>query len=83
VVTPGKITALLNGVLVQKDTEFSEPQSQYSPMTYRVSPYTEKVNEQIRKNETGPLYLQDHDSRVRFRNVWIRPLDEKAGWFQP
>lgn len=83
VVKPGKITALLNGVLVQYDTEFSEPRSKYAPMTYKVSPYTAKVNKQIRLKETGPLYLQDHASRVRFRNVWIRPLDDQAGWFDP
>jgi hypothetical protein len=83
VVKPGKITALLNGVLVQHETEFDEPLSQYAPMTFRVSPYTKKVNEHIRKSEAGPLYLQDHDSKVRFRNVWVRPLDDKAGWFTP
>jgi hypothetical protein len=26
----------------------------------------------------GPLILQDHDASVRFRNVWLRPLDDQA-----
>ncbi len=25
--------------------------------------------------ETGPMYLQDHDNPVRYRNVWIVPLE--------
>ncbi|MCO6044278.1 DUF1080 domain-containing protein [Aeoliella sp. ICT_H6.2] len=82
VTTPGSITALLNGVLVQDRTEFSEPTSRYAPMKFDVTDYTKKVNKQIREHEVGPLYLQDHDSQVRFRNVWIRPLDDKAGWFE-
>lgn len=24
--------------------------------------------------EDGPVVLQDHGSRVRFRNVWLEPL---------
>ncbi|QDS98804.1 3-keto-disaccharide hydrolase [Adhaeretor mobilis] len=83
VIKSGRVTALLNGVLVQHKTEFAEPRSKYAPMTFKVSPYTAKVNQQILLEETGPLYLQDHDSQVRFRNVWIRPLDDKAGWFVP
>lgn len=82
VTTPGSITALLNGVLVQDSTEFTEPTSRYAPMKFDVTDYTKKVNKQIREHEVGPLYLQDHDSQVRFRNVWIRALDDKARWFK-
>ena len=32
---------------------------------------------------TGPLFLQDHDNPTRFRNVWVRPLDERAFLYQP
>jgi hypothetical protein len=29
------------------------------------------------------MQLQDHDSPTRFRNIWIRPLDDKAFLFEP
>jgi hypothetical protein len=29
------------------------------------------------------VFLQDHDSPVRFRNVWVRPLDEHALMYEP
>lgn len=83
VTTPGKLTAILNGVLVQHDAEIAEPKSKYAPMKYKTSPYTKSVVASIRQNESGPLYLQDHDSKVRFRNFWIRPLDDQSGWFDP
>ena len=80
VTTSGRISALLNGVLVQDSTQFSEPTSRYAPMKYDVTSYTKKINKAIREWEAGPMYLQDHDSCVRFRSVWIRPLDDKAHW---
>jgi hypothetical protein len=82
VVQPGEITALLNGVLVQNKTHFTESLSRWNPLHYKKTPYTDKILASILKTECGPLFLQDHDSPVRFRNVWIRPLDDKAGVFK-
>jgi len=74
----GSLTAWLNGQLVQKETRFGEPRSKYHPFRYGTTPYLEKIAKQMHKTSVGPLFLQDHDSPVRFRNVWIKPLDDKA-----
>jgi len=75
---PGSITAILNGVLVQHNARFTESVSHYHPLRYKKTPYTDKILDRILKTGAGPLFLQDHRSPVRFRNVWIRPLDDKA-----
>ncbi len=81
VVQPGEVTALLNGVLVQHKAHFTESVSHYNPLVYKTTPYTDKILASIRATDCGPLFLQDHNSPVRFRNIWIRPLDDKASVF--
>jgi len=82
VVQPGEITAMLNGVLVQHKAHFTESVSPWNPLRYKKTPYTDKILASILKTGCGPLFLQDHGSPVRFRNVWIRPLDDKANVFK-
>lgn len=74
----GRVTAWLNGQLVQDDTSFEEPRSVYHPFRYGNSPYLNAINVQMKQSSVGPLFLQDHGSPTKFRNVWIKPLDELA-----
>lgn len=79
----GELTAYLNGVLVQDRTTFGEPRSPYHPYRYGSTPYLAKIWKEQQRTGVGPLFLQDHDSPVRFRNVWVRPLDDRAFLYQP
>ncbi len=81
IVEPGSITSILNGVLVQNSVSFTEPRSPYTPYVYHSTPYTARILESLKRTEAGPLYLQDHQSPVRYRSVWIRPLDDKSSTF--
>lgn len=75
---PGSVTAWLNGQLVQDNTRFEEPRSVYHPFRYGTTPYLKGVGEKQLKTQIGPVFLQDHESPTRFRNVWIKPLDDLA-----
>ena len=81
IIEPGTITSILNGVLVQNHVSFTEPRSPYTPYVYNQTPYTAKILESIKATNAGPLYLQDHQSPVQYRRIWIRPLDELARTF--
>ncbi|MBL7039611.1 MAG: DUF1080 domain-containing protein [Pirellulaceae bacterium] len=83
IVEEGSITAWLNGKKVQDNATFGEPKSKYHPYRYGTTPYLQRIWEQQKKTMTGPVFLQDHDSPVRFRNVWIRPLDDCAALYEP
>ncbi len=83
IVEEGSVTAWLNGQKVQENTRFGEPRSAYHPYRYHTTPYLQVIWEQQKKTSVGPVFLQDHDSPVRFRNVWIKPLDDQARTYQP
>jgi hypothetical protein len=70
---PGTIVAWLNGKLVQDGVEFSEPRSPYIPYRHGVTDYLRGIKKRIDETGEGPLFLQDHGSPVKFRNVWIVP----------
>lgn len=68
VVQPAYITLFMNGVLMHNH------KASMGPMVYRqVAHYTPHGPEE-------PLLLQNHNSRVRFRNIWARRLE---GYDQP
>jgi hypothetical protein len=65
-VRPAYVTALLNGVLVQNH------QAMLGTTIWRkVASYTAHA-------DAAPIQLQDHDSPVSFRNIWVRPLPAAA-----
>ena len=74
----GSITAWLNGKKVQDNIQFKEPRSPYIPYKHGVTDYLRGVEKHLLETGSGPLFLQDHGSPVRFRNIWIVPLDDAA-----
>jgi hypothetical protein len=60
-VSPAKVTVLLNGVLVQNGTEIKGGTTYIGAPSYQ--PHGDL-----------PLRLQDHSHEVRFRNIWLRRL---------
>jgi hypothetical protein len=61
--TPAYCTVLQNGVVVQNHRELLGVTSHRVAPTWTPHP------------PVGPLRLQDHGNRVRFRNIWYRSLD--------
>lgn len=59
---PAMVTVLLNGVVQQHAQVLQGPTKHKELADY--TPHPSK----------GPLALQDHGDRVRFRNIWYRPL---------
>jgi hypothetical protein len=60
---PGYVTVLHNGVLTQNHTELLGPTVHHALPKWVVH------------DPDMPLKLQDHGVPVRFRNIWIRPLN--------
>jgi hypothetical protein len=79
----GSITAFLNGVLVQDHFPVLRHVSVYAPLYAQRTDYSRSVRASVLKTGAGPLQLQDHDSPVRFRNLWIRPLDASSFMYSP
>lgn len=59
---PARITVVHNGVLVQLDEPLLGQTAHRALARYEPHP------------PAGPIRLQDHGDPVRFRNVWVRPL---------
>jgi len=62
VLSPGYVTVFHNGVLVQNHQAFRGTTNWRVPGKYE--PH----------GPTGPLALQFHNNPVRFRNIWVRPI---------
>jgi hypothetical protein len=83
IVEEGSITAWLNGQKVQDNSKFGEPRSVFHPFRFGTTPYLKQINDQKQKTSVGPVFLQDHGNPVKFRNVWIVPLDDQARRYEP
>ena len=83
IVEKGSITAWLNGQKAQDNARFGEPRSTYHPYRFHTTPYLQEIWKRQKKTMTGPVFLQDHHNRTRFRNVWVRPLDDRAFLYEP
>lgn len=59
--SPARITVLHNGVLVQDDTVLAGKTEYIGAPSYA-------------SHGCAPLYLQEHDSKVSYRNIWVREL---------
>lgn len=59
---PAYVTVFHNGILVHDHRAF------IGRMTHRA------LAEYTSHDPEGPLVLQNHGARVRFRNIWVRPL---------
>ncbi len=60
---PARVTVFHNGVLVQHDVAYLGQTAHRSLPRYEAHA------------QKGPIRLQDHGDPVRFRNIWLRPLD--------
>ena len=54
-----RVTVLLNGLLVQNNTEIQGPTG---------------IGGDRALDKPGPIYLQDHSHPVQYRNIWVIPL---------
>lgn len=63
-VAPARVTVLHNGVLVHHDRAF------LGATTHK------KLPEYLPHGSRGAIRLQDHGNPVRFRNIWVRRLDD-------
>jgi len=69
-VSPARLTAFHNGVLIQHDVELTGPTP--NGPTYHQSTLPPYAAHAVKL----PLQLQDHRHPVAFRNIWVRTLDE-------
>jgi 3-keto-disaccharide hydrolase len=64
VTSPARMTVLHNGVLVQDNVVLS------GPTAHQRRPPYEKHDDRL------PMSLQDHGTKVRYRNIWIRDMEQ-------
>ena len=79
----GSVVAYLNGQLVQDGTRFGEPRSTFHPFRHGTTDYLRTIYAEQKKTGMGPLFLQDHNAPVRFRNIWVRQLDDQFFLYEP
>lgn len=66
-VSPAAITAVHNGILILNHFELLGDTPFHRPPEYN------------QHGPNGPIRLQDHGNPVRFRNIWVRPIEPIKG----
>ena len=64
--SPARITVVHNGILIQDNEAYKGPTSWLKYLPYKA--HADKL----------PISLQEHNCKVRFRNIWVLPLPELA-----
>jgi hypothetical protein len=67
VVKKATFTVLHNGVLIQDHYKVTGGTSWRGPHS---------ISEYKPHGDKGPIIMQDHGNPVRFRNIWVRPLED-------
>jgi Domain of Unknown Function (DUF1080) len=62
---PARLTVIHNGILIQNNEELWGGTNWLEP-----APFDHRM-------DRGPIELQDHGHKVRFRNIWLRELPER------
>jgi hypothetical protein len=62
---PARVTAVVNGVLVQNNEVITGPTAPIPPSGY------------VKHDDELPLTIQDHGQPIRFRNVWVRRIEPR------
>jgi len=83
IIEMGTVTVWFNGQKVQDETKFGEPKSTFHPFRFGNTPYLDTIRDRQKKTMTGPVFLQDHNNPVKFRNVWGLPADDRAFVYEP
>ena len=76
ILTSGSLSAWLNGQLIHDRVPLGDPNSKYNPYVYDTTPYLQEIWKKYKQSLLGPLVLQDHESPVCFRNVWVKLLND-------
>jgi len=63
---PARVTLVHNGILIQNNEELWGRTNWLETQPYEAG------------GDRGPIELQDHGHAVRFRNIWLRELPERA-----
>jgi hypothetical protein len=66
-ISPPRVTMFHNGLLVHLNDE-----------VYGTTPHAGLAQFPAEKRTQGPIALMGHHCPVRFRNIWVRPLDLKS-----
>lgn len=65
-ISPARITVIHNGILIQDNMAYKGPSSWLKFYPYEA--HADKL----------PITLQEHNGKVRFRNIWVLPMPELA-----